>query len=254
LKSEGIRCVELHGDKTQNYRDRSLDLFKNGIINVLIATDVASRGLDIKNIDYVINFDMPQTIENYIHRIGRTGRAGNKGKSISFFTNNDIPLASDLVNVLNLSKQPIPEQLKNILANQLQEKRNQLNVYNMRRGYNQRGYNQRGNNQRDYNQRGNNQRGNYQRDYNQRGNNQRDYNQRGNNQRGYNNVDILSDIFKEDDPLNNDRNTFNKEKSTFSNDRNTFNNDRNTFNRNNERNTLNNDRDNFDKEKIPFEQ
>jgi len=140
LKAEGIRCLELHGDKTQNYRDKSLKYFKDGMVNVLIATDLASRGLDIKNIDLVINFDMPRNIEDYIHRIGRTGRAGNKGRAISFFTNSDVDLTKDLINVLNLSKQEVPEQLKDIKYNLLEESRkkhdmaNRKNMGQMRSG------------------------------------------------------------------------------------------------------------------------
>jgi len=114
LIQEEINCLELHGDKGQSTRDKSLSDFKYGRCNILIATDLASRGLDIKNINFVINFDMPLNVEDYIHRIGRTGRAGNKGSSISFFTKDDVPLSKELINVLHLSKQEIPEELRNI--------------------------------------------------------------------------------------------------------------------------------------------
>lgn len=67
----------------------------------MIATDVASRGLDVKDIGIVINYDMPNTIEDYVHRIGRTGRAGNKGASYSFITQKEANLAGDLINILN---------------------------------------------------------------------------------------------------------------------------------------------------------
>ena len=78
---------------------------------ILVATDVASRGLDIKDIGYVINFDFPMTIEDYIHRIGRTGRAGAEGASYTFFSQNDCNFAQDLLSVLTKSNQPVPQTL-----------------------------------------------------------------------------------------------------------------------------------------------
>jgi superfamily II DNA/RNA helicase len=82
--------------------------------NILIATDVASRGLDVKDIDLVINYDMPMTIEDYVHRIGRTGRAGAKGLSYSFVTGNDKGLVIDLCKILTETKQHIPSQLREL--------------------------------------------------------------------------------------------------------------------------------------------
>ena len=81
-------CV-VHSNKTQNYRLRSIEQFRNDDNRILIATDVMARGLDIDNISHVINFDTPDYPENYIHRIGRTGRAERKGKSIIFSTKKD---------------------------------------------------------------------------------------------------------------------------------------------------------------------
>lgn len=83
LISDGIRSAALHGDKTQAARNKALDYFKTGKVSVLVATDVASRGLDIDNLPHVINFDLPQVAEDYVHRIGRTGRAGMSGEAIS---------------------------------------------------------------------------------------------------------------------------------------------------------------------------
>ena len=74
----------LHGGKRQNKRTKIIEKFKNGKIDVLVATDVASRGLDVDNISHVINYDMPQSYDDYIHRIGRTGRAGKKGFALTF--------------------------------------------------------------------------------------------------------------------------------------------------------------------------
>lgn len=83
--------------------------------NILIATDVASRGLDVKDIDVVINFDMPQVLEEYVHRIGRTGRAGIKGVAYSFFDGEkDWSLAKDLCDLLEKAGKPIPPQLDGI--------------------------------------------------------------------------------------------------------------------------------------------
>ena len=83
LIKDGIRSVSLHGDKTQGARTKALDYFKNGKATVLVATDIAARGLDIEELPHVINYDLPQVAEDYIHRIGRTGRAGASGAAIS---------------------------------------------------------------------------------------------------------------------------------------------------------------------------
>ncbi|MCF6166974.1 DEAD/DEAH box helicase [Lutibacter sp.] len=84
LRKNGYKVNSIHGDKTQSAREEALNKFKNKQVNILIATDVASRGIDINNLDAVINFDMPNVPETYVHRIGRTGRAGKTGHSFSF--------------------------------------------------------------------------------------------------------------------------------------------------------------------------
>ncbi|HPQ79530.1 MAG TPA: DEAD/DEAH box helicase [Candidatus Dojkabacteria bacterium] len=84
LIEKGIKVNALHGDKRQSQRTRIIDSFKKDYLNILIATDVASRGLDINNITHVINYDMPENYDDYIHRIGRTGRAGKKGYALTF--------------------------------------------------------------------------------------------------------------------------------------------------------------------------
>lgn len=84
LIRRGFRAGAIHGNKNQNQRQRILQQFKNGDIKVLLATDVASRGLDIENVSHVINYEMPASMEDYIHRIGRTGRADKKGKALTF--------------------------------------------------------------------------------------------------------------------------------------------------------------------------
>ncbi len=84
LRKAGIKADEIHGNKSQNYRLNALNSFKNKKIQVLVATDVAARGLDITNVTHVINFQQPKSMDSYIHRIGRTGRAGKSGKAITF--------------------------------------------------------------------------------------------------------------------------------------------------------------------------
>lgn len=84
LKDRGFKAESIHGDKNQSARQRALKTFKDGKTQVLVATDVAARGLDISGVSHVINFDLPATYEDYVHRIGRTGRAGKKGKAFTF--------------------------------------------------------------------------------------------------------------------------------------------------------------------------
>ncbi|KAJ7451119.1 P-loop containing nucleoside triphosphate hydrolase protein [Mycena latifolia] len=105
LRQEGYSVGALHGDLSQSARMEALDRFKNGTTGLLVATDVAARGLDIPNVGAVINYTFPLTIEDYIHRIGRTGRGGKSGKSITFFTgeNHERSLAGELARVLRES-------------------------------------------------------------------------------------------------------------------------------------------------------
>ncbi len=98
LKRDRIHGVAgIHGDKTQYERDRVIKDFKDGISNILIATDVASRGLDVKDVKCVFNFDLPTCAEDYVHRIGRTGRAGATGAAFSLFTRKNMGLAAELI-------------------------------------------------------------------------------------------------------------------------------------------------------------
>ncbi len=104
LKLDGIKAAVCHGDKAQSARRRALDEFKQGKVRVLVATDVAARGLDIENLPHVVNYDMPFLAEDYVHRIGRTGRAGKQGYAVSF-VNRDEELT--VVQVENLISQRI---------------------------------------------------------------------------------------------------------------------------------------------------
>ena len=87
LEFRGFKVGALHGNKRQSQRRRILDSFKRSEIQILLATDVASRGLDIENVTHVINYDLPEDYDDYIHRIGRTGRAGKSGTALTFVGN-----------------------------------------------------------------------------------------------------------------------------------------------------------------------
>lgn len=89
LDGKGIRAAAIHGDKSQGQRNRALAMFKKHKVRTLVATDVAARGLDIQQLSHVVNFELPDDIENYVHRIGRTGRAGKKGTAISLIGNHE---------------------------------------------------------------------------------------------------------------------------------------------------------------------
>ncbi|KAI0448318.1 P-loop containing nucleoside triphosphate hydrolase protein [Xylaria acuta] len=111
LQQRGIKVVGIHGDLKQEQRTRSLEAFKSGHTPVLVATDVAARGLDIPEVKLVINVTFPLTIEDYVHRIGRTGRAGKTGQALTLFTEHDKAHAGELVNILKAAGQPIPNEL-----------------------------------------------------------------------------------------------------------------------------------------------
>ncbi|XP_018328219.1 ATP-dependent RNA helicase p62 [Agrilus planipennis] len=111
IRRIGWSAVAMHGDKSQQERDYVLKEFRNGKFNILVATDVAARGLDVEGIKYVINFDYPNSSEDYIHRIGRTGRSDSTGTSYAFFTPNNFKQAKDLVSVLKEANQEINPKL-----------------------------------------------------------------------------------------------------------------------------------------------
>jgi ATP-dependent RNA helicase RhlE len=96
LNRKGIGCESIHGNKSQNARIRALTNFKEGVSNVIVATDIAARGIDINQLDLVINYDMPDVAETYVHRIGRTGRAGNSGRAVTFCTPEDKEMLNDI--------------------------------------------------------------------------------------------------------------------------------------------------------------
>ena len=96
LEKEGLKTTALHGDKSQDERLKALEAFKSGDVDLLVCTDVAARGLDIKDVPAVFNFDVPFNAEDYVHRIGRTGRAGASGLAVSFVASSDQRLVTDI--------------------------------------------------------------------------------------------------------------------------------------------------------------
>jgi ATP-dependent RNA helicase DDX5/DBP2 len=115
LRGERFNARCIHGDKTQQDRDRSLQDFRDGRVPILIATDVASRGLDVKLVKGVINFDMPNDLESYVHRIGRTGRAGETGVAVSFMTQkHEGRLANQVAGLVRDAGQQVPEELERL--------------------------------------------------------------------------------------------------------------------------------------------
>lgn len=112
LRRAGIAALAIHGDKQQREREWVLNEFKQGTHPIMVATDVAARGLDVKDVKLVINYDLPSNAEDYVHRIGRTARAGATGVAHSMITNSDMRMCKDIMKLLVDAKQPVPPQLQ----------------------------------------------------------------------------------------------------------------------------------------------
>lgn len=108
LALDGIEAASIHGDKSQGHRTKVLQDFKNGNLRVLVATDIAARGLDIEDLPIVVNYDLPHVAEDYVHRIGRTGRAGRFGLAVTLVTPDDLPMLSQIEKMI---KQVIEQQV-----------------------------------------------------------------------------------------------------------------------------------------------
>ncbi|KAJ3225449.1 hypothetical protein HDU78_010675 [Chytriomyces hyalinus] len=109
ITNNGLAANSLHGGRLQQEREQALSEFRKGTTRILVATDIASRGLDVPNVNLVINFDLPSEIDDYVHRIGRTGRAGHQGKAVSYFTQRfDEGIVGKLVVVLVEAGQAVP--------------------------------------------------------------------------------------------------------------------------------------------------
>lgn len=111
LMRKGYPCMSIHGGKDQIDRDSTIDDFKAGVIPIMIATSVAARGLDVKQLKLVVNFDAPNHLEDYVHRAGRTGRAGNTGTAVTFVTEDQEQYSVGIAKALEQSGQPVPERL-----------------------------------------------------------------------------------------------------------------------------------------------
>src|SRR4051812_29143531 len=114
LINQRFPATAIHGDRTQRERERALELFRNGRCPILVATAVAARGLDIPNVTHVINYDLPTDIDDYVHRIGRTGRAGNTGIATAFFNRGNKGVVRDLIELLKEANQEIPGWLETV--------------------------------------------------------------------------------------------------------------------------------------------
>ena len=114
LMAHNLPATSIHGDRTQREREMALQTFKTGRTPILVATAVAARGLDITNVTHVINYDLPSDIDDYVHRIGRTGRAGNTGVSTAFFNRGNKNIVRDLVELLREANQEIPSWLESL--------------------------------------------------------------------------------------------------------------------------------------------
>lgn len=114
LINQSFPATSIHGDRTQRERERALEMFRNGRCPILVATAVAARGLDIPNVTHVVNYDLPTDIDDYVHRIGRTGRAGNTGMSTAFFNRGNRGVVRDLIDLLKEAHQEVPPFLESI--------------------------------------------------------------------------------------------------------------------------------------------
>ncbi|WND01757.1 DEAD/DEAH box helicase [Temperatibacter marinus] len=102
LRECGFKAEGIHGDKRQRERDRAIKKFKAGEVNILVATDVAARGIDIPSVSHVYNYDLPEQSDNYVHRIGRTARAGREGDAVAFCSPNEVPLLRDIERLMKI--------------------------------------------------------------------------------------------------------------------------------------------------------
>ncbi|XP_017842573.1 DEAD-box ATP-dependent RNA helicase 20 isoform X2 [Drosophila busckii] len=163
ISRQGWRACAIHGDKSQQERDFVLSSFRNGRHSILVATDVAARGLDVDDVKFVINYDYPSNSEDYVHRIGRTGRSNNTGTAYTLFTHSNANKANDLIQVLREANQTINPKLMNMAQNSGYQKRGNMAYRGGGGGYQGR----------------NQQMGNYR-------NNQNNNNPRNNSNNGYN--------------------------------------------------------------------
>lgn len=116
LQRKGYSAEAIHGDKDQYERDRVLKDFKQSVCRIMLATDVASRGIHVSDITHVVNYDFPNNVEDYVHRIGRTGRGGGYGTAVTFFTRQDSKKARPLIKCLEDCNQEVPQELRQLAS------------------------------------------------------------------------------------------------------------------------------------------
>uniref|UniRef100_A0A1I7YPQ0 RNA helicase n=1 Tax=Steinernema glaseri TaxID=37863 RepID=A0A1I7YPQ0_9BILA len=129
LRRDGWPCLCIHGDKGQSERDWVMKEFKGGKTPLLLATDVAARGLDVDDIKFVVNYDYPNSSEDYVHRIGRTGRRDKKGSAYTFFSSNNASKAADLIRVLSEAHQEVPADLQQMASSSYGPRSNENRRY-----------------------------------------------------------------------------------------------------------------------------
>jgi ATP-dependent RNA helicase DDX3X len=117
LRAEGFSATSIHGDRTQREREQALKDFKSGTCPVMVATDVAARGLDINGVTQVVNYDMPSSVDDYVHRIGRTGRAGNTGNALAYLNERSLKIGRELLELLTENGQDVPPWLDDMCRN-----------------------------------------------------------------------------------------------------------------------------------------
>lgn len=144
LKLDGVKSAVFHGDKTQGSRNRALEEFKSGKLRVMVATDVAARGLDIEALPLVINFELPFAAEDYVHRVGRTGRAGLSGRAISFVSPQDKEMLQEIEQIIELTLPcitlpgyeegaPLPARYRDVTTKAVKEKSHNKRKYQEKR-------------------------------------------------------------------------------------------------------------------------
>lgn len=117
LRCDGVPCAAIHGDKQQREREQTLNDLKSGRLKLIVATDVAARGIDIKGVTLVVNFDAPGGTEDYVHRIGRTGRAGQKGHAVTLIADRDAHALRGIIEVMQRTNQEVTPEVKEMSRN-----------------------------------------------------------------------------------------------------------------------------------------
>uniref|UniRef100_A0A4W6DWD1 RNA helicase n=1 Tax=Lates calcarifer TaxID=8187 RepID=A0A4W6DWD1_LATCA len=133
---QGLAVQSLHGDREQCDREEALKDFKESRVRILVATDLASRGLDVHDITHVFNFDFPRNIEEYVHRVGRTGRAGRSGAAVTLVTRENWRMAPELIPILERAGQEVPDELV-LMAERYEKHKREKDMYNPRGGQEQ---------------------------------------------------------------------------------------------------------------------